>query len=47
MKNNLLIIMLLAIILAMAVPFTFYLSQSEPAFTSDNIISISPIGNRD
>lgn len=42
MKNNLLIMMLLAIILAMAVPFTVYLSQSETAFTYDNVINVYP-----
>ncbi|CFX63863.1 Uncharacterized [Syntrophomonas zehnderi OL-4] len=43
MKNNLLIMVLLAVILAMAVPFSVYLSHSETAFTYDNIIRVGPL----
>ncbi|HWQ75487.1 MAG TPA: hypothetical protein VN441_09245 [Syntrophomonas sp.] len=40
MNKNLLVIVLLAVILAMAVPLTNYLQQSNNAFTYNNIITI-------
>jgi hypothetical protein len=39
MKNNLLVMVLLVLILAMAVPLTNYMQQSDNAFTYYNIIS--------
>jgi Tfp pilus assembly protein FimT len=42
MKKNLLVMVLLAIILAMAVPLTNYFQQSDNAFTYNNIISFQP-----
>lgn len=44
-KNGLVTMLLLAIILAMAVPFSVYLSHSETAFTYDNIIRVHPVDN--
>lgn len=45
MKRNLLVMVLLVVILAMAVPLTNYLQQSDQAFTYNNIISIQPERN--
>lgn len=42
MRKNLLVMVLLVIILAMAVPLTNYFQQSDNAFTYNNIISIQP-----
>jgi len=39
MRKSLLVIVLLAVILAMAVPFTMYIYQTEHAFTYDNVIT--------
>jgi len=39
MYKNLLVMALLALILAMAVPFTMYIYQTENAFTYDNVIN--------
>lgn len=39
MYKNLLVVVLLAVILAMAVPFTMYIYQTENAFTYDNVIN--------
>lgn len=39
MHKSLLIIVLLAVILAMTVPFTMNIYQTENAFTYDNVIS--------
>lgn len=39
MHKNPLVIVLVAVILAMAVPFTMYFRETENAFTYDNIIS--------
>lgn len=39
MHKSLLVIVLLAVILAMAVPFTMYIYQTEYAFTYDNVIT--------
>lgn len=40
MKKSLWIIILMALILAMTVPITLYLYQSQQAFTPDNLIII-------
>jgi len=45
MRQNLIIILLLTIILAMAVPYSIYQSESEAAFTYDNLINTYPTGN--
>ncbi len=45
MRQNLLIIILLMIIFAMAVPYTIYQTESEAAFTYDNLINNYPTGN--
>ena len=42
MKRSLLVLVLLAVILAMAVPLTNYWQQSNNAFTYNNLISINP-----
>ncbi|MFZ2537868.1 MAG: hypothetical protein WAX04_03075 [Oscillospiraceae bacterium] len=44
MYKNLLVVVLLAVILAMAVPFTMYIYQIENAFTYDNVINGSDYG---
>jgi len=46
MNKNLLVMVLLAVILAMAVPLTNYLQQSDKAFTYNNIISLQPEHNQ-
>jgi hypothetical protein len=40
MNRSLGIVFLMALILALTVPLTIYLYQSEQAFTSDNLIII-------
>lgn len=45
MNRNLLVMVLLAVILAMAVPLTSHSQQSENAFTYNNIISTQPEQN--
>ena len=39
MYKNLLVVVMLTVILAMAVPFTMYLYQTYNAFTYDNVIN--------
>jgi hypothetical protein len=39
-KRSLMTVLLMAIILALTVPLTLYLYQSEQAFTPDNLIII-------
>lgn len=39
MQKSPLVLVLLAVILAMAVPFTMYIYQTENAFTYDNMIT--------
>jgi Tfp pilus assembly protein FimT len=45
MNRNLLVMVLVAVILAMAVPLTNRSQQSEKAFTYNNIISTQPEQN--
>lgn len=40
MKRGLWVVFLMAVILALTVPLTLYLYQSEPAFTTDNLLFI-------
>ncbi len=41
MHKSVLVMLLLLVILAMAVPFTMYIYQTENAFTYDNVIASS------
>lgn len=45
MKKNLLVVLMTAVILALMVPLSMYVFQSEQAFTNDNLIFVHTAAN--